>query len=153
MSRTKMMQNYPVIYIHSLDPYEMPSIILDEQGRLVADETEKEALATRLSNLLQSTNQQLYLQIVKSYKQDSQSIVVVLQASLVSADLNLKTVSHLMCGHRFCCNQLFTRYLYKSTIKFKFVPGKFETQKLQILYHKHANDGALNIIFHGDDDE
>lgn len=149
MSRTKPnLAPYPVVYIDSLDPQEMPTIYLDEDGRLFYNP--KEIETTRVANYLEETNQQLYFQIVKSYKEGTQAMVVMLQASLVSKELNLKTVSKLMCSNTYCCNQLFVKYLYRSTIKFQLTPGKYEDKNMDILYHKHVNDGSVSIMFHGE---
>lgn len=129
----------------SLEPEDLPTIFIDAFGRAYS----KQDLKT-LDNVvpIDETNRQVYYQVVKSYNKNNHTLVVVLQASIVSLNYNLETVCALTCGDKFACNQLFTHFLFQTSLTFKMVPNVLKkTDQLQLKAHVHSSSGCVTLMF------
>lgn len=137
LARTRNEEEEEIILMHTLKPNDNYCLNLDENGKIQVDGQDIDIGA-------KYKNQQLYFQVIKTKQTNDASICVTVQASLVPASYNLKTLSDLTCGNVYCCNQLFNTFLYKTKLKFVFdVPNKC----LTLIAHKHGHFGTLYLYF------
>lgn len=95
------------------------------------------------------SNEQILHQVVDLQQLDDYSCSVIIQASVISHLYNLDTVnSKFTCAESHCCTQLFTRYLYKTRLRFIFAKLLDKTpQKIHVVGHSHAPNGVIHILF------
>lgn len=132
-------------YLKSVDSADLPTIVVDARGKaFVKDELQQ----AKHIMPIDETNKQIYYQVVNSYNTNNHTLNVVIQASVVDLDYNLKTVSALTCGNRLCCRQLFTNYLFQTVLTFTVLPNTLQKyEKLVLKAHIHAASGSVTVLF------